>query len=609
MAEELDYPSRQRCAMLEEELEKQREDFFQMRRQLEKLKFERDQAAAEHEQSLIEASEKARAVEAELSLRVKALQVALEDTAQADEMSALQRQLQTGKIREQQLRAEVAEVRAAKEDARVARERAAQETRDKVGEVQAEVRARDLAALEMRRRVTHLERELAQETEAHERTAAQLLSWERENGAMRARLEARDAAEKAALRAREQERAEERESAARERGELKAALAGAAKDREELQISLAAARELAEQELARRVQAAKAEAQARLVKVEALRREEEEAAERRVEAAEAAQTTQARQAAELEKQVAVLTHQLAGGAGAGAGAGGAAGAGGGAGGAGGADGAVQLVAALRKEVADLMEERELRARHAEELAEEYKAAQHRLAQAEAAGDARARAQEGAGEAQAQLRAELETLSQNMQAERAHYQAKLRARDEAGAAWEARCGKARKEAEEMRGRAKRFRAAGKKLKEQCRARVAQLLQQVKAQDLAAARLRELLLEAQEALERQRAGATQRIFAAEKREEELRLMLLDAAGADAGAAGPAAALYAAAPARPAPTAAVHSPLGAAAGNEAARARDGARAAAGALEAGSPSTARRQLAALPRAQATRGPREDSH
>ncbi len=40
MIEELDLPNRQRCEMLEEELEKQRESFFEMRRQLEKMKFD-----------------------------------------------------------------------------------------------------------------------------------------------------------------------------------------------------------------------------------------------------------------------------------------------------------------------------------------------------------------------------------------------------------------------------------------------------------------------------------------------------------------------------------------------------------------------------------------
>ncbi|KAJ1474600.1 hypothetical protein T484DRAFT_1831733 [Baffinella frigidus] len=273
MAEELDYPSRQRCAMLEEELEKQREDFFQMRRQLEKMKFERDQAslppkhhgqslfeaaeksrvaAAEHEQSMFEASEKSRAVEAELSLRINALQIALEDTTEVDEMSALQREVQSAKIREQQMRAEIAEVRAAKEEHRVARERAGQDTRDKVKElmakveeeglmaeveeVMAEVRAKDLSLGELRRKVAHLEKELAQEAEAHERTEGQLLSWERENGSLRAKLESRDAADKAASK----------------------------KDVEEMKITMAASRELAEQESARRLQLAEQEAARRL---------------------------------------------------------------------------------------------------------------------------------------------------------------------------------------------------------------------------------------------------------------------------------------------------------------------------------------------------------
>jgi hypothetical protein len=82
IAEELDLPNRQRCDLLEAELESQRESFFQMRRQIEKLKMENDQMQAEHEQNMAEAMEQHRAVEAELNIRINGLQAALEDTTE-----------------------------------------------------------------------------------------------------------------------------------------------------------------------------------------------------------------------------------------------------------------------------------------------------------------------------------------------------------------------------------------------------------------------------------------------------------------------------------------------------------------------------------------------
>lgn len=53
MMEELDLPNRQRCEMLEEELEKQRESFFEMRRQLEKMKFDNFQVCVHHHCSVL----------------------------------------------------------------------------------------------------------------------------------------------------------------------------------------------------------------------------------------------------------------------------------------------------------------------------------------------------------------------------------------------------------------------------------------------------------------------------------------------------------------------------------------------------------------------------
>ena len=82
MAEELDLPNREKCSALEAELERSREDYFQLRRTVEKLKIDKDQLRAEHEQNMMEAAEKHRAVENELNIRISALQVALEDTTE-----------------------------------------------------------------------------------------------------------------------------------------------------------------------------------------------------------------------------------------------------------------------------------------------------------------------------------------------------------------------------------------------------------------------------------------------------------------------------------------------------------------------------------------------
>ena len=168
MAEELELPNREKCNALETELERSREDYFQLRRTVEKLKIEKDQMRAEHEQNMMEATEKHRAVENELNIRISALQVALEDTTEVEELHNLQRELTGSRLREKTLLQELAEVRTEKEVLRVAKERAAQDTREKIEEVQADQQRRDLQAEEMRRKVQHLERELHQEVEGHQ---------------------------------------------------------------------------------------------------------------------------------------------------------------------------------------------------------------------------------------------------------------------------------------------------------------------------------------------------------------------------------------------------------------------------------------------------------
>jgi chromosome segregation ATPase len=153
MAEELDLPNREKCSALEAELERSREDYFQLRRTVEKLKIEKDQLHAEHEQNMLEAAEKHRVIENELKIRISALQVALEDTTEVEELHNLQRELNASRLREKNLIQELAEVRTAKEIMRVAKERAAQDTRDKVGEVQCELQRRDAQLEELRRKL------------------------------------------------------------------------------------------------------------------------------------------------------------------------------------------------------------------------------------------------------------------------------------------------------------------------------------------------------------------------------------------------------------------------------------------------------------------------
>lgn len=221
MAEELELPNREKCNALEAELERSREDYFQIRRQVEKLKIEKDQLHAEHEQNMLEAAEKHRAVENELNIRISALQVALEDTTEVEELHNLQRELTGSRLREKSLVQELAEVRTEKELMRVAKERASQDTREKIEEVQTDQQRRDLQVEELRRKVQHLERELHQEVESHQRTEAQLLVWERENGALRRKVDDLEEAAKLHNKTQAREREEERAAWMREVKQLR----------------------------------------------------------------------------------------------------------------------------------------------------------------------------------------------------------------------------------------------------------------------------------------------------------------------------------------------------------------------------------------------------
>lgn len=153
IAEELEVPHRQRCEMLEDELEKQREGFFQMRRQVEKLKMQNDQMRAEHEQNMAEAAEQHRAIEAELNIRIAGLQSAIEDTTEVEELHSLQREVEAFKARERQLLRELGDIRSEKEELRVAREKAGLDARDKVGEAQQRFLTAEAETEELRRRL------------------------------------------------------------------------------------------------------------------------------------------------------------------------------------------------------------------------------------------------------------------------------------------------------------------------------------------------------------------------------------------------------------------------------------------------------------------------
>ena len=255
MAEELELPNREKCRALEAELERSREEYFQMRRTVERLKIEKDQMHAEHEQNMMEAAEKHRAIENELNIRISALQVALEDTTEVEELHSLQRELSGARLREKGLMQELADVRSEKEVLRVAKERAAQDTREKVEEVQTELHRRELQMEELRRKVQHLDRELHQETEAHQRSQEQLLAWERDNGTLRRKLDDTEETQRGSSKALAREREEERAAWMREVTQLRHDVDAARREREETAAAADASRALAEEEFQRRIKA------------------------------------------------------------------------------------------------------------------------------------------------------------------------------------------------------------------------------------------------------------------------------------------------------------------------------------------------------------------
>lgn len=310
MAEELDLPNREKCAALEAELERSREDYFQLRRTVEKLKIDKDQLHAEHEQNMMEAAEKHRAVENELNIRISALQVALEDTTEAEELHNLQRELAASRLREKNLLQELAEVRTAKESMRVAVERAGQETRDQVEGVQGDLRKRDFQMEELRRKVAHIERELHQEVEGHQRTEAQLLVWERENGALRRKVDDLEEASRQTTKTQTREREEERASWMREVAQLRKDVDEARRERQDAAAAHDAARSLAEEEYQRRLKALKEEHARRIMQAEDSERKLEAELSQALSDAKNGENDLRSQLAEAQQREEAMRHQV-----------------------------------------------------------------------------------------------------------------------------------------------------------------------------------------------------------------------------------------------------------------------------------------------------------
>ncbi|EKX53017.1 hypothetical protein GUITHDRAFT_161142 [Guillardia theta CCMP2712] len=283
MAEELETPIRQRADMLEEELEKQRESYFQLRRQLEKLKFEKDQMQAEHEQDMLEATEKHRAIEAELNIRISGLQAALDDTTEVQEINVLQREVQSLKVKEKKLLGEIADLRSEKEALRVAKEVAGQEVKDKMDQMATESSKKDFMMDDLRRKISHLERELEQETEGHKRTEAKLLEWERENSVLQRKLDEMDFSMKSMQRSLLREIEEERSSWSKERQQLKMTISKAESMQAELQVNMRASQDYADENVQKKISALREENMKKIAKMEEQMRRESEKREAEVE--------------------------------------------------------------------------------------------------------------------------------------------------------------------------------------------------------------------------------------------------------------------------------------------------------------------------------------
>ena len=149
------------------------------------------------------------------------------------------------------------------------------------------------------------------------------------------------------------------------------------------------------------------------------------------------------------------------------------------------------------------------------------------------------------EAMAQLKADFAELSKNVEAERVALRAQIyKAQEDAGALVrhsETALKTTRAELHDMKGKAKKFRAVAKKIKEQSKLRLAQLAKQLKAQDAAVGKLREMLAQADDRHDAAQAHAAQKLHATQRRVEELQLVLAERGGGSASGAGSAAAVF--------------------------------------------------------------------
>ena len=113
------------------------------------------------------------------------------------------------------------------------------------------------------------------------------------------------------------------------------------------------------------------------------------------------------------------------------------------------------------------------------------------------------------------------------AERVALRAQIyKAQEDAGALMlhtEASLKSARTDLIDMKGKAKKFRVVAKKIKEQSKLKIGQLAKQLKGQDAAVGKLRELLAQADDRYDAAQAESAHKLHAAQRRAEELQLLL--------------------------------------------------------------------------------------
>ncbi|MGB1599583.1 MAG: hypothetical protein ACPIOQ_42945, partial [Promethearchaeia archaeon] len=169
--------------------------------------------------------------------------------------------------------------------------------------------------------------------------------------------------------------------------------------------------------------------------------------------------------------------------------------------------------------------------------------EQQLQRARAAGDMAQRNEAAAladktllEEAMAQLKVDFAELSTNVEEERAALRRQIvKAQDDAGAlvrASEASLKAAKTELAAMKTKAKKFRAVAKKIKEQSKSRISQLAKQLKGQDATIGKLREMLAQADDRNDAAQAEAARNLHAAQRRAEELELLLADRGKMDMG-----------------------------------------------------------------------------